>query len=54
MDVGTAIQSSVLPVLFGKIVRLYEDNTAIIETVDKRMNPRWLLVNLDYWHEVGG
>lgn len=50
MTEGQVITSNSLPSLFGKIIRLNDDDTAILETVDRQMNPVHLIVNLNHWH----
>lgn len=50
MTEGQVITSNSLPALFGKIIRIEKDDLAIIETIDRMINPVYLIVNLNYWH----
>lgn len=47
MSVGDCVCSNIVHTMIGKIVRLLNDNNAIVKVSNKE-----ILVDLNYWHKA--
>lgn len=47
MNVGDCVQSNIVPTMIGKIVKIINENVAIV-----MIKNREIIISLDCWHKV--